>query len=291
MRGPHQVVYLVGVFLLAGPASGFVCSPKLSLGASSPGLRPSSSRPSICRLAAIGLVPPPPPPKRSAGQPPPPPSKPDAGPAPGRQAGDWRDAVLGHRKGHDAYPRPAETNPAIRFAKAKFSEDMQNAERERDEAKKKKKAGPPPPPMLSMKEWEVRHPRTAYRGPSVAPPIATSRADGGSRPLRLLISDNIATGGNWADSTLTTCCLQVCLRIPGAANARELSWQFECAKDADYSSLEVKWLKDGASRAEIKKRLGIAMTIRAEARNFALGEKPWEEGKKFPGPPRAEFYK
>jgi hypothetical protein len=45
---------------------------------------------------------------------------------------------------------------AIRVAKQKFSEDMKNAMKARDEEKKKKRGGAPPPPMLTMKEWAVR---------------------------------------------------------------------------------------------------------------------------------------
>jgi hypothetical protein len=85
--------------------------------------------------------------------------------------------------------------------------------------------------------------------------------------------------------------MQVAMKISGAANRFELAWQLECAKDADYQSLEVKWLKDGASRAEIKKRIGQAMEVRQEARSFPLGEKPWGEGKKHAAPPKAEFYR
>jgi hypothetical protein len=55
---------------------------------------------------------------------------------------------------------------------------------------------------------------------------------------------------------------QVALRISGAKNVLDLTMQLELAKSGDFMSLERQWLKDGASRGEVKKRLGQAMQVR-----------------------------
>lgn len=161
--GPHQMACFL-VLSLACQASGFVCNPRLST--SAPAMMRSSVRPSICNVA-LGLVPPPPPKKSAAGlTPPPPPPKqssapsparaPAPAPAPARQAGEWRDAVLGNRKRQEVSgSRPNETPMAVRVAKQKFSEDMKDAMKAREEEKKKKRGGAPPPPMLTMQEWAV----------------------------------------------------------------------------------------------------------------------------------------
>ncbi len=54
---------------------------------------------------------------------------------------------------------------------------------------------------------------------------------------------------------------QVALRISGAKTVQDLSTQLECAKSGDFMALERQWLKDGASRGEVKKRLGQAMQV------------------------------
>lgn len=56
-------------------------------------------------------------------------------------------------------------------------------------------------------------------------------------------------------------CVQVSLRLSGAKNVQELHLQLEYAKAGDIAGLERKWMKDGASRTEIKKRVGQAMAV------------------------------
>lgn len=240
----------------------------------------------VCSFRMSGMVPPPPPPKRGVNVPAPAPRK-DSVPTPEPEAGKWRDSVLGDRK---IRPNPSPPGEGVgRFVRARLSTDQLRTERERREKEEARKRGPPPPPMMTQKEWEVRTPRCGWHtcvfaGDVLRPKVhdlhvfhclrgmagQISESCFGTRVIRGS-ADPLGSYGKLRghargrDPTKETphfaVCVQVALRLSGAKNVQELHLQLEYAKAGDIAGLERKWMRDGASRTEIKKRVGQAMAV------------------------------
>jgi hypothetical protein len=105
---------------------------------------------SLCRMqgSSYNFRPPPPPPRRSSDPPPPPPRQ-EAPIKVEREAGEWRQSVLGART-----PKPWDGQEKV--VRVKKTPDMLREERLRKEKAEASRRNNPPPPMLTEKEWEVR---------------------------------------------------------------------------------------------------------------------------------------